>query len=265
MKKKVGYPPLPKGKRGVKRKLFGGKEARRARRAERQEDRQERRTARQEARQQAKEEGVGFFGRMRAGFQAGREVREQQKLEDMAPEEMELDETAPEMTGAIGGGVDTSAAGAGMDSGGNIAAQKGGVIPMDRRMRRKLGKRKQERIARNVADGTYPAGVKKRTIKSRIEDAKRNRQRRKQRRTRRDDMYNPDRPANRKRRYQKGGAARPKYAGQKRRVPPGDMPNPDARYESTRDRRRYRITDKGLRTRKSAIRREKRKQRNSMK
>ena len=24
MKKKVGYPPLPKGKRGVKRKLFGG-------------------------------------------------------------------------------------------------------------------------------------------------------------------------------------------------------------------------------------------------
>lgn len=224
-RKKVGYPPLPKGKRGVKRKLFGGKEARRARREERQEDRQERRTARQEARQQAKEEGKGLFGRLRAGFQAGRDVREQQRLEDEMPVEDTLDETAPEMTGAIGGGVDTSAAGAGMDSGGNIAAQRGGPVEptklKDRRKRRKtrprFGKRKAAKIAREVAG------------------------------------------------MQKGGAARPKYAGQKRRVPPGDMPNPDARYESTRDRRRYRVTDKGLRTRKSAIRREKRKQRNSMK
>ena len=131
-RKAVGYPPLPKGKRGVKRKLFGGKEARRARRAERQEDRQERRTARQEARQQAKEEGVGLFGRLRAGFQAGREVREQQQLEDMQPDPNEVTETDPAMTGAVGGGVDTSAAGVGMDTGGG-AAKRGGL--RDRRKR----------------------------------------------------------------------------------------------------------------------------------
>jgi len=184
-KKKVGYPPLPGTKPGVKRKLFGGKEARRARRAERQEDRQERRDARKEARAQAKEEGVGFFGRMRAGFQAGREVREQQRLEDQGLPPEELEETAPEMTGAVGGGVDTSAAGAGMDSGGNIAAQRGGVI--DRRRRRRAYKQ-----------------------------------------------------------------------ARKRRVPPGDMPDPFARYESNREKPRYKVKKKGLRTRKSVIRKSKR-------
>ena len=145
-KRKVGYPALPGTKPGVKRKLFGGKEARRARRAERQEDRQERRTARQEARAQAKEEGVGFFGRMRAGFQAGREVREQQRLEDQGLPPEELEETAPEMTDAVGGGVDTSAAGAGMDSGGNIAARRGGLVDRRRKRRtRKSVKRKSKR------------------------------------------------------------------------------------------------------------------------
>tara|TARA_Y100000816_G_scaffold94522_1_gene65620 strand:- start:32847 stop:33659 length:813 start_codon:yes stop_codon:yes gene_type:complete len=135
VKRKVaGYPPLPKGKRGVKRKLFGGKEARRARRADRQEDRQERRDARKEARQQAKEDGVGLFGRLRAGFQAGREVREQQQLEDMQPDPNEVTETDPAMTGAVGGGVDTSAAGVGMDTGGG-AAKRGGL--RDRRKRLK--------------------------------------------------------------------------------------------------------------------------------
>jgi len=139
-RKAVGYPPLPTAKRGVKRKLFGGKEERRARRAERQEDRQERRDARKEARQQAKEEGVGFFGRMRAGFQAGREVREQQRNEDMGltPEGQE-DVTDPAMTGAVGGGVDTSAAGVGMDTG---ALKRGGM--RDRRKRKKIKTRNKK-------------------------------------------------------------------------------------------------------------------------
>lgn len=145
-KKKVGYPPLPGTKAGVKRKLFGGKEARRARRADRQEDRQERRDARKDARQQAREEGKGFFGRMAAGFQAGREVRQEQRLEDQGLPPEELEETAPEMTDAVGGGVDTSAAGAGMDSGGNIAAKRGGLVDRRRKRRaRKSVKRKSKR------------------------------------------------------------------------------------------------------------------------
>jgi len=171
-KKKAGYPALPPARKGVKRKLFGGKEAR----LQRQADRQERRAARQEARAQAKEDGVGLFGRMRAGFQAGRDMREQQQLEAAGPAPDEMEETAPEMTGAVGGGVDTSAAGVGMDTGG-MAAQRGGVV--DRRRRKRI-------------------------------------------------------------------------------VPPGDMPKPYARYEVDKNKPRYKIKKKGLRTRKSVIRKSKR-------
>lgn len=138
MKKRGGYPALPPSKPGVDRKLFGGKEARQARRAERQEDRQERRGARRDARQEAKEQGVGFFGRIGAGFQAGRDMREQQQMEGIEPE---LEETDPAMTGAIGGGVDTSAAGAGMDSGGAMAAKRGGL--KDRRRKKRKARRRK--------------------------------------------------------------------------------------------------------------------------
>lgn len=249
MRKKVGYPPLPKGKRGVKRKLFGGKEARRARRAERQEDRQERRTARQEARQQARAEGKGLFGQLGAGFKAGRDVREQQRLEDEMPDPNEVTETDPEMTGAVGGGVDTSAAGVGMDTGGG-AAKRGGL--RDRRRKR----RKQKGGKRNPAFFQTLPNETPKQMKERIEQEKI------------DKMYPDGTPYDddgpygeepkKKKKKQKGGAARAKYAGQKRRVPFGDMPKPDARYESTKDRRRYKITKKGLRTRKSAKRREQR-------
>ena len=88
------------------------------------------------------------------------------------PEEA-IEDTAPEMTGAVGGGVDTSAVGAGMDTG---ALQRGGL---------------------------------------------------------------PDRR-------------------KKRRVPFGDMPNPDARYEVDKNKPRYKIKKKGLRTRKRVMRKSKR-------
>jgi len=94
-----------------------------------------------------------------------------QEFKDRKNQPEESAETAPEMTGAVGGGVDTSAVGAGMDTG---ALQRGGL---------------------------------------------------------------PDRR-------------------RKRRVPPGDMPNPDARYESTKDKPRYKIGKKGLRTRRRVKRKE---------
>lgn len=229
-KRKAGYPALPPRKPGVKRALLGavaGALGARKRAKEAGLSRKERRKAMLKGaasgsivgrgigavqgfrankgmgfKERLKGIGAGFVGGAGNNANSGLAERIQEGFGDRmdalrnpepepVPEE-ELDET---MDMGAAGGVDTSAAGTGMDSGGNVAAQRGGALP-DRRKRRKQ---------------------------------------------------------------------RPKYAGQKRRVPPGDMPNPDARYESTRDRRRYKVTKKGLRTRKSAIRREKRKQRNSMK
>lgn len=189
------YPPLPKmkKKKGVKKKFVGGLLGRRAARQRAKEEGLTGKELRKAGRQGfmsgtglgriagavqgfRANKGMGFKERLRGaaagaagGFNnranAGLAERIQSgygdRLNAMQNPEVapELEETDAAMTDAVGGGVDTSAAGAGMDSGGNIAAKRGGLV--DRRRRRKqnggmfeMTKKEKDKAKVEVIKGT---------------------------------------------------------------------------------------------------------------